>query len=62
MKYTKKMIEAEADKIFMKLNPNMAMKNGKFPLVNSRDASPEYNNEYKRTYNQVKKTRMGMNK
>jgi len=54
-KYTQKQIEQEADKIFMKLNPNMSMKNGKFLLAYGVDASAKYNREYDRVYKQVKK-------
>lgn len=56
-KYTKKMIEAEADKIFTKLNPGMVLKDGTFPRAYSSSATPKYNRAYDKVYSQVKKVR-----
>ena len=61
-KYTKKQIEDEADKIFIKLNPQFARKDGTFPLAGSAEASPAYNRAYNRVYKQVRRTRLSMNK
>lgn len=60
--YNDKMISNEADKIFMKNRPDLALKDETFPLTWSMNASPNYNREYKRTLDQVAKTRKAMNK
>jgi hypothetical protein len=47
----------EAEQIFMKLNPKMAMKDGNFPK-SSPEMTPEYNKEAQRITRQVLKTRV----
>jgi hypothetical protein len=61
-KYTDAMIEAEADKIFTKLNPQFKRMDGTFPRAYSPGATPKYNREYDRVFNQVKNVRKSMNK
>lgn len=51
-------VEKEADKIFTKLNPNLARKDGTFPRAYSAEATPKYNRAYDKVYNQVKGVRM----
>lgn len=60
--YTNKMISDEADQIFTKNRKDLALKDGSFPLYGSIDATPNYNREYKRTLDQVRKTRKAMSK
>jgi hypothetical protein len=52
-KYTDKQIELEADKIFMKMNPQFKLKDGTFPRAYSASATPKYNREYDKVYSQV---------
>jgi len=59
-KTTREQIVAETDQIFMKIGKkDMALKDGSFPLVGSKSASPRYNRTWKRMYKQVKKARTG---
>lgn len=48
---------AEGERIFMKNNPNLAMKDGSFPKAGP-DMPAKYNKEANRTEKQVVKTRL----
>ena len=48
----------EAEGIFMKLNPKMAMKDGTFPKVTKSNAGSKYGKEAMRTQGQVVRTRL----
>ena len=62
LKEVKRKAKIEGEKIFMKLNKNLAMKDGSFPKVDQHNANTPYGKEATRTENQVVKTRVNIYK
>ena len=58
-KEVKRKAVKEAEQIFMKLNKNLAMKDGSFPKAGP-DMPRAYNKEARRTEKQVVKTRLAI--